>query len=245
MTKSLRPSRLPQVRANSVLVSGEYPHLLCALEQMRITPFATEPDCRLPAQIAWHPDMQASVLGSKLFVLQGGPLRKKLCQQNLECFETLQIPGDRYPTDAICNVLSWGQFVLGNPCTADGTILQEAKDAGFKWIPVKQGYTACSTAMVDKYAAITADPGVAAQLEKYGVEVLHIAPGHIALPGYQTGFFGGCCGKIAPDIMVFVGRLESHPDGKQIRDFLQIHGITAVELFDHGLLDVGGILSLF
>lgn len=244
MNQPLCPARLPRTCAKRVLVSGEYPELSLALESMGIIPLATEPDTRLPPPVAWHPDMQACALDGKLFVLRDGPLNRTLRQYHWDFCLTSQKPGNRYPADAICNVLSWGQFVMGNPRVADGSIQQAAKAAARKWISVKQGYTACSAAMVDEHAAITADPGVAAQLERHGIEILCIVPGHISLPGYSTGLFGGCCGKIAPDAMAFAGQLESHPNGREIRDFLWAHGVRAVELIKGRLLDIGGLLAL-
>ena len=241
MNKPLRPSRLPQTHAKLVLVSGEYPQLTRGLEQMDIIPLVTAQDKRLPLQVAWHPDMQACELGGKLFVLRDGPLSCILGQYSLDFCETNQTPGNSYPSDAICNVLSWGQFAMGNLRVADRIIRDAAAD--FVWISVKQGYAACSTALVDKHTAITADNGVASQLERHGIETLRITPGHILLPGYSTGFFGGCCGKIAPDVMAFAGQLESHPDGQRIRGFLRAHNVREVELFEGSLLDVGGLLA--
>ena len=245
MRSVLRPDRLPQSRAGLVLVSGQYPQISRALEQIGIRPFLTEPDTRLPSPVAWHPDMQACGLDGKLFVLRGGPLSQALHRQGLGDFcRTSQEPGDRYPEDVICNVLSWTRFAMGNPHTADQVILQAAKDAGLQWISVKQGYAACSTALVDGHTAITADAGVAIQLERQGLETLRIEPGYISLPGYRTGFLGGCCGKIAPDVMAFAGQLKYHPDGQKIRAFLRMHGVRETELIDGCLLDIGGLLAL-
>ena len=99
-------------------------------------------------------------------------------------------------------------------------------------------------ALVDANHAITADRGLERALKAKGFEVLLIRPGFIELPGYDTGFVGGCSGKLAPDKMAFTGELSSHPDGELIRAFLKSQGISAVELRKGPLLDVGGILPL-
>ena len=64
------------------------------------------------------------------------------------------------------------------------------------------------------------------------------------MPGYDTGFIGGCSGKLAPDKMAFAGQLSSHPDGELIRAFILDCGISVTELKKGPLLDVGGILPL-
>ena len=77
-----------------------------------------------------------------------------------------------------------------------------------------------------------------------GFAVLLIRPGHIALPGYDTGFIGGCCGKLAPDELAFAGALSSRPDGERMREFLHSRCVAPVELREGPLVDVGGILPL-
>ena len=74
--------------------------------------------------------------------------------------------------------------------------------------------------------------------------MLLIRPGWIKLPGYNTGFLGGSCGKLSPDKLAFTGQLSSHPDGKAIRAFLEQRGVAAVELSHGPLVDTGGILPL-
>ena len=81
-------------------------------------------------------------------------------------------------------------------------------------------------------------------LRTKGFAVLLIRPGHIALPGYDTGFIGGCCGKLAPDKLAFAGALSSHPDGERMREFLHSRCVAPVELRESPLVDVGGILPL-
>ena len=115
---------------------------------------------------------------------------------------------------------------------------------GLRILPVRQGYTACAVAVLDKQCAITSDLGIARHLEKNGFTVLRIQPGFIQLPGYGAGFIGGCCGKLAPDLLAVTGHLESHPDGQRMRDFIQKRGIAVWELTDGPLLDVGGVLPL-
>lgn len=242
--RPLKPSRLPETPGKAALVSGEYPQLAAALERLGIQPIPTQRDSRLPEPVAWHPDMQACVIGGKVITLREGPLVHPLEELGLELEQTVRSPEERYPQDAICNVLAWDKFVMGNPHTADIAVVRAVQSLGLTWISVKQGYAACSAALVTSNAAITADEGVAAQLEQYQITVLRISPGHIRLPGYDTGFIGGCCGKLAPNQLAFAGSLDSHPDGKRIREFLASYNVSFVELLKGELTDVGGIIPL-
>ena len=236
------PDRLPKAPAKALLISGQYPKLSNALARLGITAIATQEENRLPSTVRWHPDMQVCVLAGRTFVLKGSSLLVRLAACGIQVEETFADPQAAYPGDVLCNVLSWGRWAMGNLKTVDRRVLQAAEEAGLEWIPVKQGYAACSTALVDENATITADPGVAQTLERSGVEVLRIRPGFVELPGYANGLFGGCCGKISLHKMAFAGRLDSHPDGQEIAAFLASHQVQPVELLDGPLLDVGGIL---
>ena len=74
--------------------------------------------------------------------------------------------------------------------------------------------------------------------------MLLIEAGSIQLPGYDTGFIGGCCGKLSPDKMAFTGSLKNHPSGTRIQIFLREHGVTPLELCQGPLIDVGVIIPL-
>ena len=238
------PGRLPDRPVRRVLVSGEYPELAQSLEKLGVEAIWTEPDSRLPQPVRWHPDMQVCALNGELFVGKGNPLRNRLEAQGIPCRETQRAPGLVYPQDVLCNVLTGGNWAMGNRKTVDPAIWQAINKLGWRWLSVRQGYAACSCALVDHSSAITGDPGIGPVLENTGVKVLRLTPGGVSLPGYAYGFLGGCCGLLAPNVMAFAGRLDSHPEGGLIRDFLQSRGIRVVELLSESLLDVGGILPL-
>ena len=244
MSKNILSSRLPDRPAELMLVSGEYPELRASLSKLGIKTVATTADNRLPRPVQWHPDMQACIIGGKAIVLRDGSLHNMLSRYDIPVLQTLGLPKPVYPGDVLCNVLAWNGYVLGNFKTADVTIRQAAEKMKAAWLDVKQGYVACATVLVDEKSAITADEGIARCLKKNGMNVLRIHSGDILLPGYPYGFIGGCCGKLAPDVMAFAGKLDSHRDSEHIRTFLKIRGIKAIELMDGELLDVGGLVAL-
>lgn len=236
--------RLPCRPVKLALVSGEYPELADSLRQHGITPIKTLFDSRLPAPLGYHPDMQVCLLGKGACVLRESALQDKLSAQGLPVWETRSQPGNQYPRDVLCNGFIWGKWMVGNPKTLDSAIQSAAQAQGLELLPVRQGYAACSVALLDERACITADAGMAKALKAKGFTVLEIRPGFIKLPGYDTGFIGGCCGKISADVLAVSGILESHPDGKTIRAFAKSHGISICELAQSPLIDVGGILPL-
>ena len=245
MTGFLRCPRLPDRPVSQVLISGEVPWLKEALTCRGIAALTTDPEPRLPHPVRFHPDLQVCPFFDKqMFVLKGNSLEAPLRDLGFQVTLTWGEPEPRYPRDVLCGGFLWGNRLVGNPKGVDQAIQDEAKAAGLVPLWVRQGYGACSTALVDQSSAVTGDPGMAKALSQAGFQVLEIRPGHIQLPGYDTGFLGGCCGKLAPGEMAFSGALSSHPDGELIRAFLQKRGVRVLELRKGPLVDVGGILPL-
>lgn len=245
MSGFLTAPRLPDSPVKLALVSGEYPFLAHRLEQLGIEAITTDRDSRLPEPVRYHPDMQGCLLdGEQIFVLQKSPLKEKLSRYSFDVWETESEPVPHYPGDAMCNNFTLSGFLIGNPASMDPNILERAESMGLKPLAVRQGYASCAVSIVNRHSVITADPGIAAAMGGQGFDVLLIRQGFIDLPGYDTGFIGGCCGLLAPDIMGVSGKLSSHPDGSRIRDFLKAQGVSVLELSDENLLDAGGIIPL-
>ena len=74
--------------------------------------------------------------------------------------------------------------------------------------------------------------------------MLKIQKGFISLPGYDYGFIGGCCGKLSKNILAFTGKIESHPDYNNIKDFCRNYNVNVLSLTNDDLLDIGGILPI-
>jgi len=110
-----------------------------------------------------------------------------------------------------------------------------------KRVNIKQGYGRCSTIPLKGNNAITSDAGIQKTLTKAGYNALYVSPEGIMLPGFKNGFIGGTCGALG-DTVYFLGNLQKHIDGENIRSFLQNLGYNIVELCDTPLFDGGSIL---
>lgn len=139
------------------------------------------------------------------------------------------------------NVACSSTIAVGNRSQCDTVLLQQLGARQF--IQVRQGMARCSTLFVGTAAAITSDPGIHRALCAAHCSSLLVSCQDILLPGYACGCFGGCCG-VMDDKVFIVGRLARHPQGEEIRTFLQQNGKEAVELYDGPLWDVGSIFFL-
>ena len=202
-------------------------------------------DDRLAAPVSGHADMLLYV-GDRIFCRRE---YYDIAERELDAIARLsglsveltdEKGREKYPQDVLFNAVRFGESLF---CRADATsrsLREYAERVGLEIVNVRQGYTKCSVCAVNDGAAITADVGLAAALEGRGVEVLRVEPGHVTLPGYDSGFIGGATGVFG-DSVYFCGSIEKHPNGKEIAAFCEKHGKRAVSLSDEKLYDVGSI----
>ena len=135
--------------------------------------------------------------------------------------------------------------VLGNTLYHGKTVAEDitgiATEYGLICCEVRQGYVACNLLSLDDTHAITSDPSLYKVLTSRGVEVLLIREGYISLPPYPYGFIGGAgsvrCGKV-----YFLGDVMTHPDGKEIVDFITSCQMEVCCLGERELFDGGGLV---
>jgi hypothetical protein len=147
-----------------------------------------------------------------------------------------------YPAGIAYNAACTGSFLIHNLKYTAPHIIEYAEKAGMNMVNVRQGYAKCSTVIVDDRSIITYDRGMAKACTAAGMDVLTISPGHIVLPGYDTGFIGGTSGR-AGDTIYFNGDLSSHPDSKDIIAFITERGLSVRFFEEWPLTDIGSVIT--
>ena len=220
-------------------VSGEFSEELSSLgfAVVRLTSFGT-----LPAPVSSHPDMLLFPSEGEFLTFPGylAEASRILNGYGISCRAVEETGGDLYPADVALNALEIGGAVYGH----GDAVAKEIKRRAARFVSVKQGYARCSCAVVADRAVVTADTGLAKALSSDGIDVLTIRPGHIRLDGYDTGFIGGCGGRLDERRYAFFGNVLSHPDGEAIFQFAKEHGTEIISLGDGELRDYGGIIAV-
>lgn len=229
----------------STVICGQHPAVISALRTRGIEVITVQDCSDLPAPVANHADMICCHCGVNSLITADEILYRELKGRGVECDLTAAPLGCTYPDDVSLNCLVTGGCAVGRVASLDRNLIDYFDRNGFCMVDVRQGYARCSSAMVDEKSVITADRGIASALEANGFEVLLISPGGITLQGYDTGFIGGCCGKISADTMLFHGNVLTHPDGQRIIDFLIRREVKAECTCDEQLTDFGGFITLF
>ncbi|MEG1758642.1 MAG: hypothetical protein RR235_09335 [Oscillospiraceae bacterium] len=231
---------LPAGRVRTCIVSAREPAIIKSLGAMGITCLSSYDKAGCENAVAAHADVNALHLGNGEIVIGDSceALEDTLISLGLNV--KIESLGDReYPKDCALNALIVGNCVF---CREE-LCSQQVKSHCDNIHNVRQGYTKCSTAVVDENAFITSDIGIYGALKSMGYDVLKITGGEIALRGYDTGLIGGTCAKLAKDILCFSGKIDDTSFGSDIRAFCRSHGIYIETLTEMPLFDFGGIVA--
>lgn len=244
----IKKPNLPQNKVSLVLISSEVGFdIVNELEKMNIEVIKVPPCNDIQKPVSRHPDMLFHHLGGRKIIYYksaGKSVCERLSELGFELTQSKKTLSPDYPNDIALNAARIGNFMICNKNFADKTVLEYCCKNSLHIINVKQGYSKCSTAIVDENSIITADSSIKAEAEKNGIEVLKIREGFVRLPGYGYGFIGGCCVKLSKVDLAFCGDIEKHPDYISIKNYLDLKGIKIKTLGKKQLEDFGGIIPL-
>lgn len=203
------------------------------------------PPCKdLYNEVCGHPDMLMHFIDKGTAVVHKNMDKnfiKKLNHIGIDVILSDDSLTDKYPKDIILNALNLPELFVHNLKYTDNVLLNNVK--GKKLINVNQGYTKCSSAVIDAHSIITSDAGIYTALLEEDIDVLKIPSGDILLPDFDCGFIGGCCGSF-DNYIVFFGDLNYYSYSEKIFAFLKKHKMNPIFLKKGKLTDRGSIFFI-
>lgn len=194
--------------------------------------------------VCGHPDMLMHITDNNIIVHKNmnSEFIKSLELLNYMVYKSSSALQTKYPYNIFLNSLSMGNLFVHSIKFTDTNLLSLIKSK--KLVNVKQGYTKCSTCIVNNHAAITSDVSIAKALIIEGIDVLLVPPGDILLPGLDYGFIGGATGLLCDNVLAFYGHLDHYLYGKEVLKFLEKHKVEPVFLRNGKLIDRGSIFRV-
>ncbi len=234
------------------IINPDTPHpVIHGLVKNGFTPLQVPLCPQVDRPIAGHPDIQLCVIEPYvIFQPEIDPSFLHTLTQALSHTRYTLVKGQsllhhNYPYDCAYNVAYTGKVAFHNKKVTDSSITQVLAKIhkGYPIIHVNQGYTKCSTCIVDSNAIITSDRSIHNAARKNSIDSLLISPGYVLLPGYTYGFIGGASGLFS-DTIYFTGHLNKHPDYPHIEHFIAAHNKKIVFLSDLPAIDIGSIFFI-
>lgn len=205
---------------------------------------------RISEPLASHPDMLVAKLGDNIvttadYIERAPHVFSDIREYapHIKIHVSDEKYGEKYPRDAILNILTLGKRAFLKKDSVSWTVLNLAEELGYEIVNTRQGYPACVALALTDNDVITADAGLATTLKEWGVSVMGIENGDISLPPYEYGFIGGAAG-VCDGTVYFLGNIEAHKNSKQILNKIELCGLRAVSLSNDALADLGKIIFL-
>ncbi len=202
---------------------------------------------KLDAPISSHADMLICVIENNVFFYKEYyEAYKERFKDINEKYNVILVEKEcskKYPFDVGLNVLVIGNKIFCNKKYVASEIITLAENLSYKIVDVKQGYSACSTLVIDENNAITGDKGMYFSLKNEGINVLLISPENIVLEGYNHGFIGGS-GGIFKKTAYFFGNINEKKEYESVLSLLKNKECTSISVLKENLFDFGGIKFL-
>ncbi|HHW46433.1 MAG TPA: hypothetical protein GXX17_05925 [Clostridiales bacterium] len=245
MQSFIKMPNLPSGKVTAVAISAEAKSAINALTNMGIECIKVESHPDLDSPVGSHADMLIHHLGNKNILL--AKKQDKLMQiLKVLRFNAKYINedlADKYPFDCLLNAARIGNKLFCGRYISN-QLSEYCEKNNVEIIRVRQGYAKCSVCVLDENTIITDDTGIDAAAKREGIDSLLISHGGIKIEKYSYGFIGGCCGKIAKNILAFNGDISKHKDYREIKAIADNCGVEVICLHDGLLTDIGGILPL-
>lgn len=199
-------------------------------------------DDRFDNRISSHPDLVISIIDDTIIIDENAHIN---IYKQLDVLGLPYVVGNSrlaavYPQDIAYNAVMTKDFLIHNLDYTNSLLFMHSKNTLKKLIRVKQGYTKCSTVVVDDDTIITSDQGIYNAAKAF-MNILLIHPGHVFLEGYDFGFLGGASASFE-DTVVFHGDLSKHPDYLKIVSFIEAAHKKLHYFKEFPLTDIGSIL---
>lgn len=231
---------------SSFVMSDEYPKITKAFKSLVSEIIPSDKILQFNTPEQRHIDMQMLRINDSIFLLQECvSLRKKLENKGYNIILCENYISRNYPYCVALNCLYIGGKLYGREEAVDNSVKRYCRENGIEIVNVNQGYTRCSTAVIGKNSAITADSTIYSELMSNGIDVLKIDSGSIRLDGYDYGFIGGASAKPDDSTIVFFGDIKTHPSFREIEKFCIIHNVKIINLIENEILtDIGGAVKI-
>lgn len=190
-----------------------------------------------------HTDMQCLRIRDTFFVLKEAVnLQNKLRSIGLQVITTEEDIAAEYPKNVLLNAVYMNEALYCKVDSIADIVKNYCKEHRIKLINVNQGYTKCSTAILNE-CFITADKGIYKAMTENGEEGVLIESGDIELKGVDYGFIGGSS-FYDNSTAYFSGDIKQHRSYNKINELLKKKSIRIKSLTDNRIYDIGGFIVI-
>lgn len=193
-----------------------------------------------------HPDMSVCPLydGDIIVSQESFEYYKQLSTFGINVIKGENDIKKEYPLDIAFNAVLISGILFHNLKYTDRGILNYCEKKGIRTVNVKQGYTKCSTLIVDEKSVVTCDKKLYQIYKENGLDALLVDNKDIKINGFSHGFIGGCGGLISKKTIGFFGDITKYSDFNKLNNFIKEREVDYKILTPGHLFDYGSIIPL-
>ncbi len=228
---------------NTVIMSPLEDELTVNLQKIGVSVYPSQCVRQLRENEQYHADMQISIIDDTAFIPEDCTQRDKVLRDHGYNIIYCKALSGKYPDNISLNVALIGNKLFCKESAVDVNIKDFCATKGIQIVNVNQGYTKCSTLILNDNAIVTADETIYRAAQNNHINALKITAGNIYLQNADYGFIGGCSGVIG-DTVYFFGNINTHPQSAMITDFISTQGMNIISLTDGIMKDIGGFVCI-
>lgn len=191
----------------------------------------------------YHADMQVLKINNTVFIdANCRHLAKNLENREDELILCENI-GCKYPENVALNAALVGNNLLCKESALHPKVKEYCKRNKINIINVNQGYTKCSSLIIDENSLITDDESIFKTSLINNISVLKIEKGDILIDKTTDGFIGGATLRYKNKVYVF-GDIRNHRNAHEIKEFLRIRGLEIISTNQDAIIDIGGAVII-
>ncbi|MDO4381082.1 MAG: hypothetical protein Q4D20_09430 [Clostridia bacterium] len=237
-------ANLPERKVTKAIISGYDKRIIDYIRTFKVNILFTGKNNLIDPAISDHVDVNINYLGNGEIIIDGSQkhLTECLKESGFRVIEPYNAVSSSYPNDSALNCAEFGERLIARKKSSDKHIIKKFPEDLI--IDVNQGYTKCSTCIVNENAIITDDESINKSCRNVGIDSLLISKGDVLLSGHNYGFIGGASALIKKNKILFFGDITKHRDYQKIVSFLLKHRCDYAYLKDYPLTDIGGMIAI-
>ena len=203
----------------------------------------TEPTNSEISYEQFHADMQILKINDTVFVDSNCKYLIKALKNRVEHLILCDGIGTKYPDNVSLNAALVGNNLICKETSLHPKVKEYCSDRNIRIINVNQGYTKCSTLILNENTIITDDESIFKLSLINNISVLKIEKGDILLDKLTYGFIGGASLVYNNNVYIF-GDINKHRNAKAICDIINKNGLNIVSVTNESIKDIGGAVII-
>lgn len=221
--------------------------VLRTIKKLNIEIIKTIKCSELQDPVVGHPDMVLHPITNRKIIVAPNVFhyyKEVFAKKDIKIIKGEKFLCRNYPDNIAYNIARIGEYAFHNFKYTDPVVKYYFEKEKLNLININQGYSKCSTAIIDNKAIITSDYAIHNRALEIKLNSLFINSYFVELKGYNHGFIGGAVSRIEKNAILFTGAIDDTNSFFRINKFLNSLGFSTIIASKKIITDLGTIIPI-